>query len=155
MASIRKRILPSGRSAWLVDFADANGRRRARQFSTKREADAFMVTARAEVVRGIYVHDSDAITVGAAASIWLGRCELRCRSNRRMERATLRDYEGKLRLHILDPVFGLAPRSSSTGSATWPRSSRSSRRLIEVLQTTVTVKLRLAAIRKLSARSRG
>ena len=107
MASIRKRILPSGRSAWLVDFADANGRRRARQFSTKREADAFMVTARAEVARGIYVHDSDAITVGAAASIWLGRCELRCRSNRRMERATLRDYEGKLRLHILDPVIGL------------------------------------------------
>jgi integrase len=107
MASIRKRRLPSGRSAWLVDFADANGRRRARQFSTKREADAFMVTARAEVASGTYVHDADAITVAAAATIWLGHCELRCRFNRRMERATLRDYESKLRLHILDPVIGV------------------------------------------------
>jgi len=117
MASIRKRRLPSGRSAWLVDFTDANGRRRARQFSTKREGDAFMVTARAEVAGGIYVHDGDAITVSAAATIWLGRCELRYRSNRRMERATLRDYEGKLRLHILDPVIGL-------GSVKLSRSTR-------------------------------
>lgn len=81
MASIRKRRLPSGRSAWLVDFVDANGRRRARQFSTKREADAFMVAARAEISRGTYVHDRDAITVHTAAAQWLGRCEIRCQSN--------------------------------------------------------------------------
>jgi integrase len=66
-----------------------------------------MVTARAEVSGGIYVHDADAITVAAAATTWLGSCELRCRSNRRMERATLRDYESKLRLHILDPAIGV------------------------------------------------
>ena len=107
MASIRKRRLPSGRSAWLVDFVDANGRRRARQFSTKREADAFMVAARAEISRGTYVHDRDAITVHTAAAQWLGRCEIRCQSNRRMERATLRDYESKVRLHILDAAIGL------------------------------------------------
>ena len=43
MASIRKRTLPSGKTAWLVDFKDANGKRRARQFAAKREADAFLV----------------------------------------------------------------------------------------------------------------
>jgi hypothetical protein len=88
MASIRKRTLPSGKSAWLVDFKDANGKRRARQFQTKRDADTFMVTARAEVASGTYVHDSDANTVKEATKAWLAHCVLRRDSGRRMERAT-------------------------------------------------------------------
>ena len=105
MASIRKRSLPSGKIAWLVDFKDRNGLRRARQFVTKREADAFLVKARAEVVAGVYVHDT--VTVAEAGQAWLKSCVERCESGRRMERATLRDYESKLRLHILDPEVGL------------------------------------------------
>ena len=92
MASIRKRILHSGKSVWLVDFKDTNSRRRARQFYTKRDADAFMVTARAEVASGTYVHDSDANTVGEAAKAWLAHCALRRESGRRMEKATFQDY---------------------------------------------------------------
>ena len=89
MASIRKRLLPSGRTAWLVDFQDRNGRRRARQFPTKREADGFLVKARAEVAVGIYVHDT--VTVAEAGQAWLGTCAERCERGQRMERATLRD----------------------------------------------------------------
>ncbi len=107
MASIRKRALPSGRSVWLVDFKDQNGKRRARQFKTKREADAFMVTARAQVAHGQYVHDSESVSVAEAASNWLGFCARRLEAGRRMERATFQDYEGKLRLHVLDPDIGM------------------------------------------------
>ena len=105
MASIRKRTLPSGQISWLVDFKDRNGRRRARQFPTKREADAYLVKARAEVAAGVYVHDT--VTVVEAGQAWLKTCVERCERGQRMERATLRDYESKLRLHILDPEVGL------------------------------------------------
>ena len=107
MAAIRKRVLPSGRVAWLVDFKDQNGRRRARQFQTKRQADAFMVEARARVAQGQYVHDPDSATVGGAISTWLVYCARRRQAGQRMERATYRDYEGKLRLHVLDPDVGI------------------------------------------------
>jgi integrase len=107
VASIRKRALPSGRAAWLVDFRDANGRRRAKQFGTKRAADAFLVQARAQIAFGSYVHDTDSLTVAKAGEAWVDRCRVRCVDHRRMERATLRDYESKFRLHILDSEIGL------------------------------------------------
>ncbi len=107
MASIRKRALPSGKIVWLVDFQDRNGKRRARQFRTKREADAFLVRARSEVATGVYVHDSDTLSVAEAGQAWLDSCVRRCEAGRRMERATLRDYESKMRLHILDPEVGI------------------------------------------------
>lgn len=107
MASIRKRALPSGKLAWLVDFKDQNGKRRARQFKTKREADAFMVTARAEVTSGTFVHDTDSVTLSEACEQWLAACAVRCKAGRRMERATYQDYEAKLRLHVLDPEIGV------------------------------------------------
>ncbi len=107
MASIRKRVLPSGNVAWLVDFKDANCKRRARQFPTKRAADAFLVAARAEVASGTYVHDSDSLTVREAGHIWLAECARRQEVGQRMERATLRDYRGKVHHHILDSEIGL------------------------------------------------
>ena len=78
MASIRKRTLPSGKATWLVDFKDRNGKRRARQFPTKREADAFLVRARAEVANGTYVHESESASVAQAGRIWLDSCAKRC-----------------------------------------------------------------------------
>jgi integrase len=102
MAAIRKRSLPSGKIAWLVDFKDANGRRRARQFATKRDADAFMIKARAAIATGSYVHETEAVTVLEAARAWLACCADRRDASRRMEKATFQDYSGKVRLHILD-----------------------------------------------------
>ena len=107
MASIRKRLLPSGKITWLVDFKDQNGKRRARQFATKREADAFLVRARGQVVSGVFVHDVDSVTVLEACRRWLDDCANRCEAGRRMERATYQDYEAKVRLHILNREVGI------------------------------------------------
>ncbi len=107
MATIRKRTLPSGKVAWQVDFKDRNGKRRARQFPTKREADAFMVKARAEVATGTYVHDADSVTVGEAGAQWLAACAQRRDVGRRMEKATWVGYECHVRLHICEPDIGI------------------------------------------------
>ncbi len=107
MASIRKRYLPSGKTAWLVDFKDANGKRRARQFVRKRDADAFLVRTRAQIAGGLYVHEANQVTVAEVIQQWLGHCAARLEAGRQMERATFQDYEAKARLHILDPEIGL------------------------------------------------
>ncbi len=107
MATIRKRTLPSGKIVWLVDFKDTNQKRRARHFPTKREADAFLVKARAEVATGTYVHDADSVAVADAALIWLESCAQRRDAGRRMERTTWVGYEGHVRLHICEPELGI------------------------------------------------
>jgi integrase len=107
LATIRKRSLPSGLTRWQVNFTDANGVRRAKLFERKKDADAYLVVARAQVRAGTFVSDSEALTVGAAADVWLEHCRLRRDTGRRMERATCRDYEDKVRLHIKAPETGI------------------------------------------------
>jgi integrase len=65
--SVRKRILPGGGIAWQVDYRDGAGVRRARQFPTKREADAFNLRARSELAAGTHTPDSASITVREAS----------------------------------------------------------------------------------------
>jgi hypothetical protein len=55
MSSIRKRTLPSGQIRWLVDYRDQNGKRRAKQFETKRKAESWSTTALYEVKQGAHV----------------------------------------------------------------------------------------------------
>jgi integrase len=98
--SVRKRTLPGGGTAWLVDYRDSTGVRRARQFRTKREADAFNVQARSELAAGTHTADSASITVREAGDLWIGRCE-----RDRLEAGTLLDYRQHLKLHIL-PFLG-------------------------------------------------
>src|SRR5690348_4552582 len=97
--SIRKRTLPSGTAAWQVDYRDGGGKRRHKQFATKRAADAFMVKARGEVVAGIHTADSASITVSEAADLWLARCE-----RDQLEETTLRSYREHIRLHIVPRI---------------------------------------------------
>jgi integrase len=55
--SIRKRIWKSRgveQTAWVVDYVDQLGKRRLKTFGTKKEADAWAVTARHEVKQGIH-----------------------------------------------------------------------------------------------------
>ena len=78
MASIRKRILPSGETRWLVDYRDQSSRRRAKQFETKREAESWRTTTLYEVKQGTHVADSASTTVAHAAELWLRNCESRC-----------------------------------------------------------------------------
>ncbi|WP_054144811.1 hypothetical protein [Bosea sp. AAP35] len=111
MASIRKRTLPSGRVAWLVDYLDAAGKRWAKQFGTKREADAWSVQARSEVAAGTHTHDRDSITVEKAGDLWITRCEAEG-----LERTTIRGYRQHLDLHIV-PRIGATKLSRLTAPA--------------------------------------
>lgn len=100
MASLRKRILPSGEVRWLVDYRDSAGMRRAKQFETKRDADAYMVRARAEVAAGIHVADSQSVTLGEAADLWVEAGE-----RDRLEATTVRQRRQHVDLHI-KPLVG-------------------------------------------------
>lgn len=108
MATIRKRTLPSGLTRWQVTFLDQAGRRRAKLFERKKDADAFLVSARAQVQAGSYLHDAGSVTLGMTADAWLDHCRARRDAGRRMERRTCRDYEDKVRLHIKDPEARIA-----------------------------------------------
>jgi integrase len=100
MGSIRKRILPSGEIRWLVDYKDMKKKRRAKQFETKRDADAYMVRARAEVAVGTHVADSQSVTLGEAADVWVESGE-----RDRLEATTVRQRRQHVELHI-KPLIG-------------------------------------------------
>lgn len=100
MASLRKRILPSGDTRWLVDYKDTAGKRRAKQFETKRDADAYMVKARAEVAAGTHVADSQSVTLSEAADLWVESGE-----RDRLEATTIRQRRQHVDLHI-KPLIG-------------------------------------------------
>ncbi len=108
MATIRKRTLPSGLMRWQVTFTDQLGKRRAKLFERKKDADAFLVMARYQVANNTFLADAESMTVSEAAKAWLDHCKIRCDTGQRMERGTLRDYRDKLRLHIEDPEVGIA-----------------------------------------------
>jgi integrase len=105
MATIRERTWTGAdgieRKAWQADFRDQQGRRRHKQFSRKKDADAFMVAARGQVAAGTYSPDSTSITVAEAAELWLERCE-----RDGLERSTMTGYRSHVRHHIgpLGPV---------------------------------------------------
>lgn len=102
--AIRKRIWtsPKGeqKTAWLVDYRDQAGKRRAKQFRTKKEADDFDAKTAWEVRQGTHTPDSQSITVAKAGDQWIAR-------GRRedLEQATLDAYEQHVRLHI-NPFLG-------------------------------------------------
>jgi integrase len=104
MASIRERIWTGAdgveRRAWQCDFVDQAGKRRHRQFRRKKEADAFMVTARGQVAAGTYSPDSTSITVAEAAGLWLERCD-----RDGLERSTMTGYRSHVKHHI-GPLLG-------------------------------------------------
>jgi integrase len=88
------------RSAWLVDYTDADGKRRNKQFDTKREALDWSAQTRIEIKQGVHVADGDSITIAEAGKLWIATC----RSNE-LERSTLGQYQRHLDLHIT-PLIG-------------------------------------------------
>ena len=107
MPSVRKRVLPSGETRWLVDFKDGNGKRRAKQFETKKAAVAFETEVRGQLAAGTYIHAADSVTVATACDQYLKHIAVRRDTGQEMEPATYRDYDGKIRLHVLDPAVGI------------------------------------------------
>jgi integrase len=106
--SIRKRVLPSGETRWLVDYKDSAGHRRARQFPTKAAAIGYNDKVRGELRAGTHTPDSASITVAQAAEMWLRRGEANG-----LEPSTVRGYGEHVRLHIV-PLIGAARLSRLT-----------------------------------------
>jgi integrase len=102
MATVRKRILPSGKGVWQADYRDGSGARRSKQFSLKKEAEAFLVKAQHDVGQGTHVADSASITVADAAELWYTRAR-----NEGLERSTLDQYRQHKDLHIIPEIGSL------------------------------------------------
>lgn len=108
MASIRKRIWKNDAAetvTYQVDYKDQSGKRCRKQFKKRKDADAFMVNARAEVVAGVHTTDRDSITIAQAADIWLEACRVGRGENDPVEPHTLRVYRQHVELHI-KPLIG-------------------------------------------------
>ncbi|AWN47629.1 site-specific integrase [Methylobacterium terrae] len=108
MATVRKRTLPSGKVAWLAGYTDGGGKRRFKQFATKKEAEAYLLQARSQVASGVHTPDSVSPTVAEAAELWLQRCE-----RDKLEATTLRQYRTHVNLHIV-PRIGATKLSRLT-----------------------------------------
>jgi integrase len=110
--SIRKRTWtsPSGewKSAWLVDYTDGAGHRRAKQFPRKKDAEAWATQATYHVTQGTHTPDSQSITVAKAANLWLERAR-----REELEPTTIAAYDQQVRLHIV-PVCGARKLSQLT-----------------------------------------
>jgi integrase len=111
MASIRKRILPSGDTRWLVDYRDRAGGRRAKQFRSKAEAVSYETKVRSAIAGGTHVPDSQSVTVGKAADLWVAAGE-----RDRLEATTVRQRRQHVDLHI-KPLIGVVKLSELTAPA--------------------------------------
>lgn len=111
MFKIRKRTWQSrsgAKTAWFVDYRDAAGNRRGKQFDRKKEAEAWAVTAINEVRQGTHTPDSTSVTVAQAADQWLDSVRASDR-----EPTTIAAYDQHVRLHIV-PVCGRIKLSQLT-----------------------------------------
>ena len=104
MTTIRKRAWtsPTGepKTAWQVDYKDAGGKRRSKQFTRKKDAEAWLVGAAYEVSTGTHTPERGSCTVAEAAQLWIDKAEADGR-----ERSTIKQYREHKRLHI-DPLIG-------------------------------------------------
>ena len=108
--SIRKRSWTTAggerREAWIADYVDQAGRRHIRTCERKKDAEAFLTTARFQVSEGTHTADSASISVADAADAWLESCA-------GLEAATLAAYRTHVRLHIV-PIIGKLKLSQLT-----------------------------------------
>lgn len=98
MSSIRKRTWTSRgeqKTAWVVDYFDQNGKRRLKTFATKKEADAWAVSALHEVQQGTHTPHSTSVTIAEATERWIAHCEAE-----RLEHSTIKQRRGHLVHHI-------------------------------------------------------
>lgn len=105
--SIRKRILPSGATSWQADFLDRNGRRKRKQFKTKREATDWLHDQHHAIKTGAYRWEADKKTVAELAKDFIKAMEAREKAGQRMEQSTLTEYKRHIEKRIKDPDIGL------------------------------------------------
>ena len=101
--SIRKRTWTTRgveRTAWVVDYIDQQNGRRLKTFKTKKEADAWAVSARHEIAQGIHTPASRSVTVAQALDLWIAESEAGG-----LELSTIKQRQQHARLHIT-PFIG-------------------------------------------------
>jgi integrase len=111
MASIRKRSWISRgvrRERWIADYVDQAGVRRLKTFSSKKAADAWLITARHEVKAGVHTAASASETVATSFERWIENSEAEG-----LEFGTVRQRRQHLRLHIA-PFIGREKLSGLT-----------------------------------------
>src|SRR6266853_5067907 len=101
--SIRKRTWKTKtgevREAWVVAYADGNGKTRIETFARKKEADARHAEIKVDVAKGVHTPLSRSTTVAQAANDWITYVELENR-----ERATLEGYRQIVTQHIVPRI---------------------------------------------------
>ena len=104
MAKVTKRAWTGSngeeRTAWLVRYDDVQGKRRYKQFSHKKRADAYLLKVQGEVQSGVHIADADSISVAEAAENWLKWARFE-----ELEPTTIDSYDQHARLHIV-PFLG-------------------------------------------------
>ena len=103
MASVRKRVWKTNgieKSAFVVDWLDASGKRRSKQFKRKGDADTFRDTVSHKTRQGIQTASARSATVADAAVSWLAKCK-----RDGLEPTSVAPYEQHVRLHI-NPICG-------------------------------------------------
>ena len=88
------------RSAWVVDYFDAKGKRRLKTFKTKAAALDWSAGTRIDLKHGTHVADGDSISVEEAGRLWLTSC-----AANDLERSTREQYRQHVDLHI-GPLIG-------------------------------------------------
>jgi len=89
--SVRKRQWTTNRGeqreAWIVHYADQDGRPHIRTFERKKDADEYHATVKVDIRKGMHTAPSKSITVAEAAEIWINRIKADGR-----ERSTIDQY---------------------------------------------------------------
>ena len=104
--SVRKRqwLTAKGeqKEAWIVSYADADGDRHIETFARKKDADARHAEVKIDIKAGVHVAPSKTPTVKEAGLDWIKPAE-----NRKLERATVKQYREHLNLHIAPLIGGM------------------------------------------------
>jgi len=79
MATVKKRVWETAkgekREAWRVSYTDREGERQHKQFTLKRDADAYRIKVEGEIAQGIHTPDAQSVSVAEAADVWLAASE--------------------------------------------------------------------------------
>jgi integrase len=108
VATVRKRILPSGLVCWRASYTDGAGVRRTKQFRRKSDGEAWLVETCHDVARGLHTPGSISPTVKEAGALWIKRC-----NEKQLEAMTIKGYEEHCELHIY-PFIGAKKLSDLT-----------------------------------------
>jgi integrase len=110
--SVRKRTwvtrLGERKEAWIADYSDGQGDRHIATFARKKDAEAFLASARVDVDKGVHTAPSKSVSVAEACALWLKTGE-----GNGLERTTLDSYRQHASLHII-PFLGTIKLSALT-----------------------------------------